>query len=93
LPKIHFDKELTNLTDIKVLNCKTLISLTGLENLPALHQLRVSKTDIDFEKFIQQPLPSKLKILAFYTSKNKVDSQLKSRLKELGYIDGLDRNS
>ncbi len=93
LPNIHFDTKLTNLTDIKVLNCKTLTSLTGLENLPALHQLRVARTDIDFEKFIKQPLPSKLKILAFYTAKNKVDAQLKSRLKELGYIDGLDRNS
>jgi protein phosphatase 1 regulatory subunit 7 len=92
LPKIHFDKGLTKLTDIKILNCKTLASITGLENLPELHQLRVYKTDIDFEKFIKQPLPSKLKILAFYTAKNKVDSQLKSRLKELGYIDGLDRN-
>ncbi|SDF72413.1 hypothetical protein SAMN05192573_101220 [Mucilaginibacter gossypii] len=93
LPKIHFGKEFTNLTDIKVLNCKTLGSLTGIENLPELHQLRVYRTDIDFEKFIQQPLPLKLKILAFYTAKNKVDAQLKSRLKELGYIDGLDRNS
>ncbi|AYL96245.1 hypothetical protein [Mucilaginibacter celer] len=92
LPKIHFDKELNNLTDIKVLNCKTLTSLTGLENLPALHQLRVSRTNIIFERFIQQPLPSKLKILAFYTSKNKVDSQLKLQLKELGYVDGLDEN-
>ncbi|AMR33042.1 hypothetical protein A0256_17255 [Mucilaginibacter sp. PAMC 26640] len=92
LPKINFDDGLANLTDIKVLNCKTLASLTGLEKLPQLNQLRVYKTDIDFEKFIKQPLPSKLKILAFYTAKNKVDSQLKSRLKELGYMDGLDRN-
>jgi protein phosphatase 1 regulatory subunit 7 len=92
LPKIHFDKGLAKLTDIKVLNCKTLASLTGLENLPELQQLRVYKTDIDFEKFIKQPLPSKLKILAFYTAKNKVDLEVKSRLKELGYIDGLDRN-
>jgi hypothetical protein len=92
LPKIHFDEGLNDLTDIKILNCKTLTSLTGLENLSALYQLRVYKTDIDFERFIQQPLPSKLEILAFYTAKNKVDSQLKSRLKELGYIDGLDRN-
>lgn len=92
LPKIHFDKGLDNLIDLKILNCKTLTSLTGLKNLPALHQLRLFKTDIDFENFIQQPLPAKLEILAFYTTKSKVDAQLKTRLKELGYVDGLDRN-
>jgi len=92
LQKIHFDNQLDNLTDVKILNCKSLASITGLENLPTLNQLRIYKTAIDFENFIQQSLPSKLKILSFYTAKIKVDSLLKSRLTELGYTDGLDRN-
>jgi protein phosphatase 1 regulatory subunit 7 len=92
LPHIHFDRPLPELTDLKVLNCKTLTSLTGLENLQALNHLRISQTNIDFEQFIHQPLPSLLKILAFYTTKSKVDAQIKKELNKMGYVDGMDRD-
>ncbi|MBS7563807.1 hypothetical protein KHS38_05275 [Mucilaginibacter sp. Bleaf8] len=92
LPDIHFDRELPELHDLKLLNCKTLTSLSGLEKLPALEKLRIYKTNVDFEQFIQQPLPPLLKVLAFYTTKNKVDAQLRARLKSMGYTDGLKGN-
>ncbi|HEY9001106.1 MAG TPA: hypothetical protein VIM89_07125 [Mucilaginibacter sp.] len=92
LPQINFEEPLTQLEDIKIINCKTLNSMTGIEKLSRLHQLRIYKTNIDFDSFIKQPLPSSLKILAFYTTKTKVDKDIKASLKTMGYTDGLTEN-
>ena len=91
LTEIHFDKEIPTLTDFKLINCKTFKSLTGLEKLNGLKQLRIYKTEINFDEFIQQHFPKSLDILAFYTSKTKIDKEIKERLFKLGYKDGLER--
>lgn len=85
LQTVDFEKELPRLKDLKILNCKTLSSLTGLENLPSLHQLRIYKTNVDFEKVINQRMPKNLKVFAFYTTKQKVDKEIKSVLEKKGY--------
>lgn len=85
LQSIHFDKQLPALNDLKILNCKTLTSLTGLENLPLLNQLRIYKTNLDFENVINQKLPNKLKIFAFYTTKQKIDKHIKATLERKEY--------
>jgi protein phosphatase 1 regulatory subunit 7 len=91
LTKIHFDMELTGLKDLKILNCKTLDSLTGLDKLTSLEQLRVYKTAIDFEIFSSQRIPKSLKILAFYTTKKKVDDKIRETLDKRGYKEWSDR--
>ncbi|UJP64744.1 hypothetical protein [Mongoliitalea daihaiensis] len=93
LTELHFDKEILSLTDFKLINCKTFKSLTGLEKLSALNQLRISKTDINFDEFIKQKFPKSLDILAFYTAKTKIDKENKERLFKIGYIDGLERKT
>jgi protein phosphatase 1 regulatory subunit 7 len=85
LPKIQFDKLLPNLEDVKILNCKTLHTLTGLEYLTSLRQLRIYKTNLDFENVLNQKLPATLKTFAFYTTKKKVDENIKMILKERGF--------
>lgn len=91
LTELHFDKEISTLTDFKLINCKTFKSLTGLEKLTGLNQLRIYKTEINFDEFIKQQFPKSLGILAFYTSKTKIDREIKERLIKLGYKDGFDR--
>lgn len=91
LTELHFDKEISTLTDFKLINWKTFKSLTGLEKLSGLNQLRIYKTDINFDEFIKQQFPKSLDILAFYTAKTKIDNEIKERLLKLGYKDGLDR--
>lgn len=91
LTDLHFDKEIPTLTDFKLINCKTFKSLTGLEKLNGLKQLRIYKTEINFDEFIQQQFSKSLDILAFYTAKTKIDNEIKERLLKLGYKDGLDR--
>jgi len=90
LAGLHFDKEIPALKDIKLINCKTFTSLIGLEKLKGLNQLRISRTGIDFDKFIEQQFPLSLEILAFYTAKSKIDKEIKQRLLKLGYKDGFD---
>lgn len=89
LAELNFDSEIPTLTDLKLINCKTFKSLTGLERLKGLNQLRIYKTDINFDEFIKQPLPKSLEILAFYTSKTKVDKEIREQLAKMGYWDGL----
>ncbi|MCE7043274.1 hypothetical protein [Dyadobacter sp. CY312] len=91
LTELHFDKDISTLTDFKLINCKTFKSLTGLEKLSGLNQLRISKTDINFDEFIKQQFPKSLDILAFYTAKTKIDKEIKERILKSGYKDGLDR--
>lgn len=85
LQAAYFDKQLPYLEDVKILNCKTLSSLTGLENLPSLHRLRIYKTALDFEMVINQKLPENLKVFAFYTTKQKIDKDIKATLEKVGY--------
>ena len=91
LTGLHFDTELSMLNDIKLINCKTLKSMTGLKKLSHLNQLRIYKTEIEFDEFIKQIFPKSLNILAFYTAKTKVDKEIKEQLLRIGYKDGLDR--
>ncbi|WP_432711625.1 hypothetical protein [Pedobacter sp.] len=92
LKELHFDRNLNDLEDFKLLNCKTFTTLTGIEKLKTLSHLRIYKTAIDFENFVKLPRPDSLKILAFYTTKARIDKIIKERLKSMGYTDGLDRD-
>ncbi len=87
LNRIQFDKEFHSLVDLKILNCKTLDSLIGLEKLTSLNHLRIYKTNLDFNKVISQKLTSSLKVFAFYTTKKKIDDEIKLKLKNMGYTE------
>lgn len=89
LTKLHFDKEISTLTDFKLINCKTFKSLTGLEKLSELKQLRIYKTDINFDEFVKQHFSKSLDFLAFHTAKVKIDKEIKEKLLKLGYKDGI----
>lgn len=87
MEQLDFDKTNPNLTDFKLINCKTFKKLSGISNLSSLEHLRIYKTAIDFDSFIKQPLPESLKILAFYTTKSKIDKTIRTRLDELNYTE------
>jgi hypothetical protein len=89
MKELEFDKPIPDLTDFKLINCKTFKKLSGIANLSSLNQLRVYKTDIDFDSFIQQSFPESLKVLAFYTTKAKIDKGIKAKLEELKYKEHL----
>ncbi|MVN23465.1 leucine-rich repeat domain-containing protein [Mucilaginibacter arboris] len=85
LPKIQFDNVFPDLTDLKIINCKTLEEIVELKNLPQLNSLVIYQTKVDFDKFMQQELPKKLKHLGFYTTKLKIDKDIKAMVESKGY--------
>ncbi|GAB6927887.1 hypothetical protein JCM10914A_18700 [Paenibacillus sp. JCM 10914] len=85
LQEIGFDRELEALEEITISNCKGLARLSGMEQLPSLRKLRIFKTAIDFDSFIQQKLPNALSELEFATSKSKIDQEIQASLYNLGF--------
>lgn len=85
LSELLFEKDIPTLKELRLINCKTLNTLTGLEKLTSLSVLRIYKTDIPFEEFVKQSLPGSLNTLTFCTSKNKVDKEISDKLIKLGY--------
>ena len=85
LQKVQFDNVFPDLTDLKILNCKTLDTIIGLNNLPQLNSLVVYQTKIDFDNLIKQELPKELKHFGFYTTKSKIDKDIKATIESKGY--------
>lgn len=85
LREISFDQEMKALEELSITNCKGLTHLTGMERLPSLRKLRISKTAIDFDSFINQKLPNTLSTVEFATSKSKADKEIQESLVKLGF--------
>jgi protein phosphatase 1 regulatory subunit 7 len=84
LKELHFPK-LELLEDVKILNCKSLNVITGLEKLSSLTGLRISESKIEFNDFVKLSFPEKLKTVAFYTWKSKQDKLIRNQLDKMGY--------
>lgn len=50
----------SRLIDMKIINCKTLETIAGIEDLKRLSSLRIYKTAIDYESFVAGFMPSSL---------------------------------
>ncbi|MBD8500950.1 hypothetical protein [Paenibacillus arenosi] len=83
--EISFDRGMETLEEMTISNCKGLSFLSDMERLPSLRKLRIFKTAIDFDSFIQQKLPRALSELEFTTSKSKVDLEIQDSLFKLGF--------
>lgn len=77
----------SRLMDIKIINCKTLETIAGIDDLKMLSSLRVYKTAIDYDKFVAGSMPTNLETLAFYTGKSKRDSEIRSDLEKRGFLE------
>lgn len=85
LGQLQFDTEFNSLVDLKIINCKTFDKLTGLEKLPELNEMVIYQTNLDFETIINQKLSKKLDMFGFYTTKTKIDKEIKKRIIDMGY--------
>jgi hypothetical protein len=73
------------LRKVSLLNCKSLDSLNGFSELPGLEHLRIAKTALDFDKLINDGIPSTLRIFAFYDRSKPKTKSIRARLDKLGY--------
>lgn len=78
---------LPKVEDVKILNCKSLERVNGLDNLPQLKGLRFYQTNVAYKELMNQPLPATLKVFAFYTTKSKQDKIIREDLDERGYVE------
>jgi protein phosphatase 1 regulatory subunit 7 len=85
LNALEFSSTNGELRRILLLNCKELISVSGLRILPRLYEIRIAMTGVDIDELLSAGLPQTLQIFAFYTRKSIVDRNIRKRLDELGY--------
>ena len=77
----------SRLMDIKILNCKTLETISGIDDLKMLSSLQIYKTAIDYDKFVASSMPTSLQTFAFYTGKRKRDSEIRLDLEKRGFLE------
>lgn len=73
------------LQKLYLLTCKSLASVTGLEQLSALNELSVSETRLDIDTLLAHGLPPSLQRMRFRTGKVKRDEQIAAQLAQRGY--------
>ena len=74
-----------DLNELKVLNCKSLNELNGLEALKKINHVRCYRTSLDYESLSQLNWAQSLKVLALYSGNNKRDEALRRQLDSKGF--------
>lgn len=85
LKSLDINENLAALTSLRLRDCKTFASLTGLKNLTSLEHLQIWKTNLKFESLLTLGLPKTLKAFSFCTTKKKEDLLINLQLLALGY--------
>ncbi len=85
IKEIIFSNPQSSLNDLKVLTCKTLNLIDGLNNLLNLSNLRIYNTLIEINEVLSSNLPKSLNVFAFYTGKVKRDKEIRALLDFKGF--------
>ena len=85
IKELSFIKPLATLTDFKILNCKALARLHGIDMLENLRKLRIHRTDLEFDDILSKKLPTSLNVFGFYTGKVKIDKKIRTILDSRGF--------
>ncbi|MCP3928020.1 MAG: hypothetical protein GY705_02830 [Bacteroidetes bacterium] len=85
IKEVNFANPLFSLEDFKVITCKSLNRLNGLNKLENLGNLRIYGTDIEINNILSIELPKTLKVFAFYTGKVKKDKEIRTILDKRGF--------
>ncbi|MEP3654250.1 MAG: hypothetical protein ABJO36_05075 [Litorimonas sp.] len=74
-----------NLTDLWIVNCKLLKTLTCLENLRNIKHVHCAQTSLDYEALSDLKWAKSLKSLSLYSGNEKRDAALERKIKAKGY--------
>jgi len=85
IKEVSFANLLISLTDLKIITCKSLTRLNGINKLESLSNLRIYSTDIEINDILSEELPKSLKVFAFYTGKVKKDKEIRTILDSRGF--------
>ncbi len=93
LGSIEFAERNSKLKRLIIVNCKGLKDLSGLGRLSLLSELRVATTSLDIDLLVSQGLPGSLKVVGFYTGREKANREIREKLDALGYSEFGDRRA
>lgn len=85
LESIRFASSNKSIQSFRILNCKTLHSLEGLEHLAELKSIRIGTTSLSVDSILNQHLATSLKVFGFYTGKSRENAKIREKLDALGY--------
>jgi len=74
-----------NLTELWIINCKSLNALASLENLNKIKHIHFAQTSLDYEALSEFNWSKSLKALSLYSGSEKRDAVLLRKLKAKGY--------
>ena len=89
LEQIELSADNAALESVRVINCKSLRALPGLELLPRLTEVRIFRTALEASTLKRSRLSSSLRTVAFSTGKARADRSIRATIGELGYMDGV----
>ncbi|WP_452227743.1 hypothetical protein [Lacinutrix sp. MEBiC02404] len=86
IESIEFNSRMNSLSKLKIINCKGLLKMEGLKELNSLKTLIISRSlKLEYENIINQELPKSLEHFNFYTARKAFDTEIKDRIRSLGY--------
>jgi protein phosphatase 1 regulatory subunit 7 len=85
LERVAFSAANAELRRVYLLHCKSLRTLSGLEMLPRLEELRIWSPVLDRQELLGLKLPPSLAICALYTKKEREDALIVAELRARGY--------
>lgn len=86
LQSINLTAAPIRLQRLVLLNCKKLTSLGTLAGLRALHDVKIGRTAISFDEFVET-LPRSAATVSFWEGRRKRDAEIRAKLDGLGYKD------
>ena len=85
--RLTFSSPDSGLESLRIVNCKSLSEIVGLERLSRLQHLRIALTALDPDALLASPLPSGLKTVAIYTGKPRENRRIRAALDARGYAE------
>jgi hypothetical protein len=91
LTALNFSAPDSKLETIRLLNCKSLDALSGLETLPRLGELLISRTAMEPEALLALRLPPSLRHCAMYSGREGDNKRIREVLDSRGYSNPIRR--
>jgi len=85
IKEVVFSNPHLSLNYLKLITCKTLNIINGLNQLVNLSNLLIYNTSIEINEVLSTSLPKSLKVFAFYTGKVKKDKEIRVLLDSRGF--------
>jgi hypothetical protein len=85
IENLSFSPCCSKLNSVRIFNCKSLRTISGLKNLTQLEHLRIGRTSMTVDALLALELPPSLKTCGIYTGKERENQRIREVLGSRGY--------